>query len=102
LGTTYFFAFQTAGLGQWFLSDKKLSLVTKKFVLWMFFEEKGVVIRDIAGAFQRRHSALRTIRGGIWWGFGLLWLVLTQLVVLGYQRMLSIFVFVGNRFFFIL
>jgi hypothetical protein len=50
-GQHIFFAFQTAGLGQWFLSDKKLPLVTEKSVARRFFEEKGGVISGIAEVF---------------------------------------------------
>jgi hypothetical protein len=38
-------------LGQWFLSDKKLPLVTEKSVARRFFEEKGGVISGIAEVF---------------------------------------------------
>jgi len=37
----------------------------------------------------RRQSALRTIKGGICWGLGFRWLPLTQLLLLGYQRIVK-------------
>jgi hypothetical protein len=47
----------------------------------------------------RRHSALRTINGGICRSAALWLLVLTQLLLLGYQRMLNTLIFKGNLFF---
>ena len=43
----------------------------------------------------RRHSALRTIRGGICWGFILRVGDCAQLLLLGYQRLLKICGFMG-------
>jgi hypothetical protein len=45
--------------------------------------------RRVGGAFYRRQSALRTIKGGIWAGLGLRRLLLTQLLLLGYHRILK-------------
>ena len=42
------------------------------------------------GIDYRRHSALRTIRGGICWGFILCAAMWEQLLLLGYQRMVKI------------
>ena len=42
-----------------------------------------------------RHSALRTIRGGICWGFIGLVALLVQLLLLGYQRMGKMSGFIG-------
>jgi len=43
----------------------------------------------------RRHSALRTIRGGICWGFILRVADFAQLLLLGYQRIQNICGFIG-------
>jgi hypothetical protein len=45
--------------------------------------------RRVDGRFYRRQSALRTIKGGIWAGLGLRRLLLTQLRLLGYQRIVK-------------
>lgn len=46
-----------------------------------------------------RHSGLRTIKGGICWGLPLRLPLLTQLLLLGYQRMLSSLIFKGSLVF---
>jgi uncharacterized membrane protein len=48
----------------------------------------------------RRHSALRTINGGICLGLSLWWAVLAQLLLLEYQRMVNNSIFKGNLSFF--
>jgi hypothetical protein len=50
--------------------------------------------------YQRRHSALRTISGGICWGLTLRWTGSMQLLLLGYQQMVNNAGFKGNLFFF--
>lgn len=52
------------------------------------------------GGVQRRHSALRTINGGICSGLTFRLAVLTQLLLLGYQRMVNNLIFKGSLFFF--
>ena len=55
------------------------------------------------GIDYRRHSALRTIRGGICWGFILCAATGEQLLLLGYQRMVKISGFMAAvRFFHLL
>jgi hypothetical protein len=51
-------------------------------------------------SFQRRHSALRTIKGGICWGLTFRLPGLTQLLLLGYQRIKNSFGFKDNLIFF--
>jgi hypothetical protein len=45
--------------------------------------------RRFGGEFYRRQSALRTIKGGICWGLGFRRVLLTQLLLLGYQRIVK-------------
>jgi len=56
------------------------------FWLWIT-KDKTVKMKTCCLFFQRRHSAFRTIRGGVFWG---LWCfeIFTQLLLLGYQWML--------------
>jgi hypothetical protein len=54
------------------------------------------------GPFHLRHSGFRTINGGICWGLILRLPVLTQLVLLGYQRTLRMLTFNGSLFFLVL
>jgi len=48
----------------------------------------------------RRHSALRTINGGMRSGLNLRWRLLEQLLLLGYQRTVNSLIFKGNLSFF--
>lgn len=48
----------------------------------------------------RRHSALRTINGGMCWGLSLRRVGLAQLLLLGYQRIVNNSIFKGNLIFF--
>jgi hypothetical protein len=57
-------------------------------------------IKNLQEIAYRRHSALRTINGGMCWGFSLWRLLLEQLLLLGYQRMLNNSIFKGNLYFF--
>jgi len=56
--------------------------------------------RRVGGEFYRRQSALRTIKGGIWAGLGFRRLPLTQLRLLGYQRIVKGWGLKVNPFFF--
>ena len=58
--------------------------------------------RDARDTDYRRHSALRTIRGGICWGGMFLCARLEQLLVLGCQRMVKISGFMGQCLFLLL
>lgn len=49
--------------------------------------------------YQRRHSALRTISGGNCWGLTFLLPGVTQLLLLGYQRIVNSFGCKGIRCF---
>lgn len=50
--------------------------------------------------YQRRHSALRTISGGICWGLTLRRTGSMQLLLLGYQQIVNSAGFKGNLFLF--
>jgi len=64
-----------------------------------FLGGEDILDMGLLNEFQRRHSALRTINGGICWGLTLRLPGFTQLLLLGYQRILNSSTFKGNLFF---